>query len=69
MLVLLNAGQEEGTFENIEVPAGNWRLIGNTEAVNHVKGVRSPKNVRKLKGGSTLDVEMDKTSILMWVLD
>ena len=65
VMVLLNAGQEAVNFENVPVPAGNWKLIGTTDAIN-VKGVKS-KKYRKLKGGNAADFEMSPTSLLIWV--
>lgn len=67
IMVLINAAQEKQNFSQVEIPAGNWRLIGTTERINHLKGVKGPKGLSKLKGGETKDITMDATSLLIWV--
>lgn len=67
VMVLLNADQESQTFSQIAVPEGNWRLIGTTEQINHIKGVRGARGLTRLKGGKAMDVDMEATSLLIWV--
>lgn len=67
VLVLLNAGQEKNTFEKVVLPAGNWKLVATTAAVDHEKGVKSKKAWMNIKGGGQMKVEMDATSLLIWV--
>lgn len=67
VMVLLNAGQDAQTFSQVTIPNGNWRLIGTTEQINHIRGVKGPKRLTRLKGGKTMDIEMDATSLLIWV--
>lgn len=67
IMVLINADQEKQTFSQVEIPAGNWQLIGTTERINHLKGVKGPRGLSKLKGGGSKDITMDATSLLIWV--
>ncbi|MDW3193243.1 MAG: alpha-amylase family glycosyl hydrolase [Cytophagales bacterium] len=67
VMVLLNADQDAQTFTQVTIPQGNWRLIGTTDQINHLKGVKGPKGLTRLKGGKTIDVEMDGTSLLIWI--
>ena len=67
VMVLLNAGEQENTFEQIRVPEGNWHLIANTETVNHLAGVKGKKKLREIEGDQVMDVKMEAGSILIWV--
>lgn len=67
LMVLLNAGENAATFEQVELPPGNWRLIGTTDAIDHENGVRASRKLMNLKGGSTIGVPMDGSSLLIWV--
>jgi len=64
VLVLLNAGANEGNF-SFELPEGNWKLIANTKAVN-LEGVKDQKNLVSLAGG-TQNIGMEATSLRIWV--
>ncbi len=66
VIVLLNAGQQENTFKQVEIPEGDWKLIGTTHSVD-ISGVKDDKFGRKLKGGKAMDFTMEGTSILIWV--
>lgn len=66
VFVLINAGAESYTFENINLPEGNWKLIGNTEAVN-LNGVKDVKKYQLLDGKSAQNITMDATSLRIWV--
>ena len=65
VLVLLNAGESEGTFD-FELPEGNWQLIGNTNAMNHLKGVKDQKSLQMLQGGPH-SINMEATSLRIWL--
>ncbi|MEM1323054.1 MAG: alpha-amylase family glycosyl hydrolase [Bacteroidota bacterium] len=67
VLVLLNAGAEAFRFEEIELPSGSWKLIANTEAVDHQNGVQDQKALITLQGGQKVAVEMEATSLRIWV--
>ena len=68
VLVLLNAGRESYTFEQVELPEGNWKLIANNEKVDHVKGVRET-GFSKLKGGQSHNLTIPKEGLRIWVVD
>lgn len=67
VMVLLNAEQSQQTFTQLEIPEGTWRLIGNTDQINHIRGVKGPRGLTRLKGGKNMDIEMEATSLLIWV--
>ncbi|MFK7808911.1 MAG: alpha-amylase family glycosyl hydrolase [Saprospiraceae bacterium] len=67
VLVLLNAGEQGGRFDDISLPAGNWKLIANTEAVDVVAGVKDKAELMQMKGGKKISVEVTGTSIYIWV--
>ncbi|GAB4405436.1 MAG: hypothetical protein OHK0039_06430 [Bacteroidia bacterium] len=69
VLVLLNAGETAQTFTGITLPAGDWRLIATTQAVDHVRGVKAPKELMRLPAGQPLDIGMVPSSLLIWVRD
>jgi len=66
VLVLLNAGQEEGDFESIALPKGNWKLIANTESID-LEGVKDSKKLQNLKDGKMPAITMDPTSLMIWI--
>ncbi|MEM9324481.1 MAG: pullulanase, partial [Bacteroidota bacterium] len=67
VFVLLNAGATTATVNDIDLPEGDWRLVANTKAVDHLKGVKDERNLMKLKGGEMLSIEMEPTSLRIWV--
>ncbi|PWJ40787.1 pullulanase/glycogen debranching enzyme [Sediminitomix flava] len=67
VFVLLNAGQEAGTFENITLPEGKWKLIANTKEIDHKKGIRDSKDKMKLKTGQAINIDVEPTSVYIWV--
>ncbi|MEN0004584.1 MAG: alpha-amylase family glycosyl hydrolase [Bacteroidota bacterium] len=64
VLVLLNPGKATATFSGIDLPAGTWQQIGNTRAVDHLKGVKG----KALTGGQPLQVQLGAESLGIWVL-
>ena len=67
VLVLLNAATNKNRFMSINLPAGNWKLIANTKEIDHKNGVKDATNLMFLKGGQILDIQMDASSLLIWV--
>ena len=67
VFVLLNAGTSAANFEDVTLPAGNWKLIANNEAVNHLNGVKDERKIMKLKGEQSLDINMQAESLRIWV--
>ncbi|MCE7990872.1 MAG: pullulanase [Roseivirga sp.] len=65
VLVLLNAGESEGKFD-FELPDGNWKLIANTKAIDHIKGVKDKKGLMNFIGGR-YSLDMEATSLRIWV--
>ena len=69
IFVLLNAGDNAYRFDDIQLPEGNWRLIANNEAVDHVNGVKDKKNMMRLVGGQSLSLELRAKGLMIWVRD
>lgn len=67
VFVLLNAGENKYEFNAITLPEGNWKLIGNNNKINHIKGVKDNKNIKKLKGGKAINVLMNPESLRIWI--
>lgn len=67
VLVLLNAGSKSFTFRNINLPKGTWKLIANTNAVNHSEGVSGQANMIKLQGGQAVDLTLEATDLKIWI--
>jgi pullulanase len=66
VFVLLNAGQDPATFTDITLPEGKWKLIANTEAINHQKGVKNGGKHERLVGNTSYSIDMSATSLLIW---
>ncbi len=67
VLVLLNAGEAPNRFENIDLPPGEWRLIADTNAIDHVNGVEADPAKQMLNGGQPLSIELEGTALMIWV--
>ena len=67
VFVLLNAGPTEKSFDNIILPDGQWKLIANNYEVNHVKGIKEKKTIKKLEGNTNLSILMEPESLRIWV--
>ncbi len=69
VLILLNTSDESFTFELPKLPEGNWKLIGNNGAIDHVNGIKGNKKIKILKGGQSHKVEIQKVGLSIWVKD
>jgi len=67
IMVLMNASPEEKTFFDVQVPAGEWKLIGTIDEINHVDGVDGPRSLKRLREESQMNIEMEPTSLYMWI--
>ena len=65
VLVLINAGPDSYTFNDIQLPSGTWKLIANNNAVD-IKGVKDEKQLMKLKGGST-NISVQGLGLKIWI--
>lgn len=67
VFVLLNAGSTTSSFNDVQLPAGSWKLIGNNQAVDHKNGVKdSNKAMQLLEGGNTMTLELQAESLYIW---
>ncbi len=63
VLVLLNVGQKADTFHGVSLPEGTWRLIGNNQAVDHVRGVGGTP----FSAIGNIDFPVPATSLQIWL--
>lgn len=69
VMVLMNAGDQEGIFKAIKVPEGKWRLIGTIDGIN-LNGVKDAKrDKKKLKSGKSCDIKLSSKELFIWVKD
>ncbi len=66
IMVLINTDKQAGRFENVELPAGNWRLIADTERVEWPEGINDHP-LSDLEGNMDYAVMLDAVSLKMWV--
>ncbi|MEO0898189.1 MAG: alpha-amylase family glycosyl hydrolase [Bacteroidota bacterium] len=67
IFVLINTGSDEHDWESITLPQGEWKMIGNNEAFNHLKGVKDKdRSLRTIKGGESFKVELPGKSVRVW---
>lgn len=67
VMVMINTGEHAHTFNQVMIPAGNWKLIGNNTGIDPVKGVKDGPAFRQLRGGHTRDIVMPPVSLKIWV--
>ena len=67
VLVLLNATGEDQKFTDLVVPAGQWKLIANTEEVK-INGIKTKKE-KGINQGIAFGMTMEPTSLQIWVRD
>jgi len=66
ILVLINTTPADAVFEDIALPEGVWRLIGNGHEIDHMKGV--PGQYEQLEAGNQ-DLAVPPESALIWLRD
>ena len=66
VFVLINAGEKDYLFKDIALPKGNWKLVGNTNAVN-LDGVKDNKKFKNLLGNTSVEIPMESTSMRIWI--
>ena len=70
VFVLINTGSHTHGWENVHLPEGRWRLIGNNEAFDHIKGVKEKnKDLQQLDGGQSHSFELEGKQFKVWVRD
>lgn len=67
VLVLINAGSVDATFDSVSLPDGSWKLIGTSDQIDHEAGVPSGKAWGRLSGNQTMDFTLEATSLYIWV--
>ncbi|MEM6345293.1 MAG: alpha-amylase family glycosyl hydrolase [Bacteroidota bacterium] len=66
VFVLINTGSDEHDWDNVILPEGNWKLIGNHSGIN-LQGVKDRKERMNIKGGENHYFRLDGTSFLLYV--
>ena len=67
VMVLLNATGESRAFMGINVPAGEWKLIGSLDEINHEAGVDPDKDLNLTSSEEPVRIEMEPLSLFIWV--
>lgn len=67
VLVLMNTSDHNAVFKSVNLPEGNWKLIGNSSAVNHNNGIKVKGQESKLKGGKAKDFSVQATDFLLYI--
>jgi len=65
VLVLLNVGQEADSFEEVKLPRGEWRLIGDNRSVDHEEGIVGKQ--KNIEGAIARDFPLPATSLQIWL--
>lgn len=69
IFVLINTGSEFHDWDQVVLPEGKWRLIGNIDGIDHQKGVKDKKEYMNLEGGKPLAFRLSGTDLKIWVRD
>ncbi|TAE47279.1 MAG: pullulanase [Bacteroidetes bacterium] len=67
VFVLMNTGSHTHDWENVVLPSGTWRLVGNNSGFDHEKGVKDTPGLMKLEGGKPYGFRLDGTTFKVWV--
>lgn len=67
VLVLMNISDQKAKIESVNLPTGNWKLIGNTSAVNHKKGIKIRGQKSELKGGKEYNFSLEASDFLLYI--
>jgi hypothetical protein len=62
ILVLLNVSERSDAFNQVNLPSGNWKQVGNINAVD-LEGVRG----QGLTGGKPQDLKIGAKDLMIWV--
>lgn len=65
VFVLMNVGSEAHEWENVVLPAGNWKLVGNNEAFDYIEGVEG--KYKTLSGSTPHRLELPGKGVRVWV--
>ncbi|MFN7733067.1 MAG: alpha-amylase family glycosyl hydrolase [Pirellula sp.] len=66
ILVLINTGEAEGTFQDIVLPPGDWKLICDGVRIDHERGVDGQDSMLGAER-SALDLRVPPQTIKVWV--
>ncbi|WNJ21228.1 alpha-amylase family glycosyl hydrolase [Pontibacter sp. G13] len=67
VLVLINTGGEDHDWDDVYLPEGTWKLVGDLSGFDHEAGV-SPKDPdAKMQGGQMRDFRLAGPSFKVWI--
>lgn len=66
VMVLINASTTPSTFQINNLPKGQWQLIGNNTAVDHINGVKDQADLLQLRG-SNHQITIPAKGFKIWV--
>lgn len=64
VMVLINTDTTSVDFENLQLPEGNWKLIGNSSKIDFVTGVNN--EIISITAGSKVDIALPKHELKIW---
>ncbi len=68
IFVLINTGSDEHEWEGVSLPEGNWKLIGNNDAFDHVQGVQDQDSwMESLEGNKDYSFTLKGKNLKVWI--
>ena len=67
VMVLLNVGQKQDVFRNVQLPEGTWRLIGSNNGINHKDPMAG--SAKAISATEALQFSLAPTSLQIWMRD
>ncbi|MEM9857364.1 MAG: alpha-amylase family glycosyl hydrolase [Bacteroidota bacterium] len=66
VMVLMNVSDESLSFNDLKVPEGRWKLIGNNAGINVNRGTKDSSSFKKINS-ETKNLTLAPTSFKLWV--
>lgn len=67
VLVMMNVSDQTLAFEQVKIPGGKWKLVGNNSGINITKGIKDSAPFKKLATGRQMDITLPPASFKMWI--
>lgn len=67
VFVLLNIENQSNTFINLNLPKGNWKLIGTKQGINYLQGIEDMRLPENIVGNKSFNIELDPKSFAIWM--
>ncbi len=66
VMVAMNVYDHELSME-VNVPIGNWMLIGNQSGIDHIQGVKDPNKMQNISGGAIHEFRLSGAQFNIWL--